>query len=73
MTDPLDPTTAAIEAQNKERDQRRSACTDVEVMNVLFVQGYDQAVREIRDHFAKMGNGYVVAVIEEIWLKKEPS
>jgi hypothetical protein len=35
------------------------------------VKGYDQAVHEIRDHFAKVHNGYIVAVIEEIWLKKK--
>ena len=30
----------------------------------------DPAVREIRDHFKKVENGYSVAVIEQIWLKE---
>jgi hypothetical protein len=32
-----------------------------------FEKGYDQAVREIRDHFAKVGDHGVVHVIESIW------
>ena len=59
-----------------------AAYTDVEVLkaeggrlsslaDTRFVEGYDQAVREIRDHFTKVENGYIVAVIEEIWLKKK--
>lgn len=58
-----------------------AAYTDVEVVaadrdrlsklgDTMFVEGYDQAVREIRDHFAKVDNGFIVAVIEQIWLKE---
>jgi hypothetical protein len=54
-----------IEALKAERD-RLSAVDDPS-----FAKGYDQAVHEIRDHFAKVHNGYIVAVIEEIWLKKK--
>ncbi len=87
----IDPTTAAIAAQNADRDQLRSdvtrleralvaAHTEIESVkadrdrlaklgDTMFVEGYDQAVREIRDHFKKVENGYIVAVIEQIWLK----
>ena len=84
MTAPLDPTTAAMTAQIAERDQLRTenvrlgqalvtALTEIEVLKTerTFAKGYDQAVHEIRDHFAKVHNGYIVAVIEEIWLKKK--
>ena len=55
---------AAIATAREERD-RLAARGDA-----LFVEGYDQAVREIRDHFKKVNDGYVVAVIEETWLKE---
>lgn len=35
----------------------------------LFVEGYDQAVREIRDHFAEAGDVTAVTEIETIWMK----
>jgi len=93
VTEPsLDPTTAAIEAQNAERDQLRAdnarleralvaAYTEIEVIkadrdrlagcgDASFVAGYDQAVLEIRDHFAKAGDHAVVNVIEATWLKR---
>jgi hypothetical protein len=54
-----------IEVLKTERDQL-SASADR-----TFAKGYDQAVHEIRDHFAKVHNGYIVSVIEEIWLKKK--
>lgn len=81
---PLDPTTAAIEAQIEERDRLRAenarlskalveACTEVEVVKAdwdrMFVEGYNQAVREIRKHFAEAGRPDVVHEIEKIWLK----
>lgn len=63
-----DPTTAALEEQIAERNrlraeiERLSDCAEAE-----FRKGYDQAVHEIRDHFVKVDNGYIVAVIEQIW------
>ena len=88
----VDPTTAAIEASNIERDQLRAevprleralvaAYTEVEVIkadrdrlaglgDALFVEGYDQAVREIRDHFAKQQQTDVAAEIDKIWRKE---
>lgn len=36
-----------------------------------FSQGYDQAVREIRDHFAQAKAVDTVGEIEKIWLRKE--
>jgi len=57
-----------------------AAYTDVEVLtadrdrlstrgDALFVEGYDQAVREIRDHFKQARQAEVVVEIEKIWLK----
>jgi hypothetical protein len=43
------------------------------IVDLAFEKGYDQAVREIRDHFKKVENGYIVAVIEQIWLKEKTS
>ena len=62
-----------------------AACTEIEVVtadrgrlstlstrgDAMFVDGYDQAVREIRDHFAKAKAVEVVAEIEKIWLDKK--
>lgn len=65
-----DPTTAAIEAQNAERDQLRAEVARLDkIGDALFVEGYDQAVREIRDHFKKSRQTDVVAEIEKIWMK----
>ena len=36
-----------------------------------FVEGYDQAVAEIRGHFAARGQSEVVAEIDETWARKE--
>ena len=80
MTIVIDPTTTAIETTNDDRDNLRAevlrleralaaARTDVEVGNALFVMGYDQAVREIRDHFKKARQDDVVAEVEKIWIK----
>lgn len=35
-----------------------------------FEKGYDQAVREIRDHFKKQNDSDVWGVIEKIWIKE---
>ncbi len=126
---PLDPTTAAIAAQNAERDHLReevprleralvAAYTEIEVIkaerdadrrgrdtaerdrdtehgraelcsqdaravhaeaawlkklgDTMFEEGYDQAVREIRDHFAKQRQTEVVAEIDKTWRKEGP-
>jgi hypothetical protein len=50
-----------VEVAKSERD-RLSKLGDT-----LFEKGYDQAAREIRDHFAKSGDHGVVHVIESIW------
>jgi hypothetical protein len=68
----LDPTTVAIEDQIAERDRLRaevdrlSGIVDAEFAKVdaEFAKGYDQAVRAIRDHFAKSGQHGVVAEID---------
>lgn len=70
-----------------ERDHLRVLADDAEVLraegfrlrkitdeaDAAFEKGHDQAVHEIRDHFAKVDNGYVVAVIEMIWMKEKSS
>lgn len=61
-----------------------AAYTDIEVVkadrdrlakvgDVLLVEGYNQAVREIRDHFAKAKETEIVAEIEKIWLEDKRS
>lgn len=66
-----DPTTTAITAQNEERDR---LCAEVvrltKIGDLMFAQGYDQAVREIRDHFKKAQMTDVVAAVETIWMRK---
>ena len=80
-----DPTTVAIEARNEALDQLRAENLRLsnalvegvkthrdllsKVGDALFVEGYDQAVREICDHFNKACQDTVVAEIEKIWLK----
>ena len=41
--------------------------------DAMFVEGCDQAVREIRDHFKKLQQAEVVAEIEKTWLKGQAS
>lgn len=50
-----------VEALKAEQDHR------VRLGDATFEKGYDQAAREIRDHFAKAGDHGVVHVIEGIW------
>ena len=84
----MDPTTARIEALNAERDQLRAendrlskalaaSYTNAEVLKAehdrIFVQGYNQAVLEIRDHFKKDRQLETVSEIEKIWLKEKLS
>lgn len=69
-----DPTTAAIEAMNDERDHLRAEVARLsKIGDALFVEGYDQAVREIRDHFSKTRQADVAREIEAIWLKDPAS
>jgi phage gp36-like protein len=65
-----DPTTAAIADQIAERERLRAEVERLtKIVDGEFEKGYDQAVREIRDHFEEVGNGYIVAVIEQIFGK----
>jgi len=70
----IDPTTASVEAANAERER---LCTEVDRLKKIgdasFVEGYDQAVGEIRDHFKKAQQADVVAEIEKIWMKDKRS
>ena len=61
-----------------------AAYTDIEVVtadrdrfsklgDAMFVEGYDEAVREIRDHFRKVKETEIVTEIEKIWLKEKLS
>lgn len=66
----IDPTTAAIEDQIAERDHLRAEVARLgKIGDALFGEGYDQAVREIRDHFKKIGQLEIAAEIEKIWMK----
>ena len=61
-----DPTTAAIIDQIADRDRLRAEVRRLsEIVDGGFDKGYDQAVQEIRDHFASRRD--VVAEIDEIW------
>lgn len=64
--------TDAIEAANAERAQLRAEVDRLSKTLAAYEAtdlGYDQAVREIRDHFKKRGDGEVVKEIEAIWMK----
>ncbi len=72
-----------LHAENQRlRRELVAACTEVEVVKAerdrffklgdsLFVEGYNQAVCEIRDHFAKAKNTEVIAEIEKLWFQQE--
>lgn len=61
-----DPSTQVIVDQTTERDFLRSEVRRLSAkVDVAFAEGYDQAVQEVRGHFA--GRRDVVAEIEEIW------
>lgn len=69
-----DPTTAAIEELNDERARLRAEVERLQkIGDAMFVEGYDQAVGEIRDHFRKLKELEVVAEIEKIWTKDKLS
>lgn len=60
---------AAIAA---ERDRLRVEIDRLKTIgNTMFVEGYDQAVGEIRDHFRKAGQHEVVATVETTWMKDQ--
>lgn len=68
-----------LRAENSRlRRELTAAYTEVETLkaeritraDASFVAGYDQAVVEIRDHFAKTGGHDVVNVIEATWLRR---
>lgn len=62
---------AAIAA---ERDRLREEVERLKtISDTMFVEGYDQALGEIRDHFRKAKQIEVVAEIEAIWMKDKLS
>jgi len=81
----LRPETVSIEVRNEALDQLRAENLRLskvfvegvkthrdllsKVGDALFVDGYDQAVREIRDHFKKASQDEVAAEVEKIWRK----
>ena len=65
-----DPTIAAMEARNAEYDRLRSEVVRLtQAANTMFAMGYDQAVKEIREHFVKIEQPAIAAMIEANWLK----
>jgi hypothetical protein len=61
-----DPSTQAIVDQTTERNFLRAEVRRLSAkVDAAFAEGYDQAVQEVRGHFA--GRRDVVAEIEEIW------
>jgi hypothetical protein len=69
MTDDL--ITAAIAAQNAERDRLRSEVAWLtKAVETAFAKGYDQAVQEIHAHFAKSGQHDVAHVIDVHFRKR---
>ena len=56
-----------------ERDQLRAEADRLtKIGETMFVEGFDQAVGEIRDHFRKT-DAAVVTEIEKIWMKDKLS
>ena len=65
-----DPTIAAMEARNAEHERLRSEVVRLtQAANTMFALGYDQAAKEIRDHFSKAGQHDIAAIIEARWIK----
>ena len=62
------------QAVGAERDQLRVEANRLKTIGeTMFVEGYDQAVAEIRDHFRKAKDTEVVAEIEKTWLQDKLS
>ncbi len=58
------------QAVSAARDQLRVEADRLKTIgDTMFVEGYDQAVGEIRDYFRKAKDTEVVAEIEKIWFK----
>ena len=65
-----DPTIASMEARNNEHERLRSEVVRLtQAANTMFAMGYDQAAKEIRDHFSKIDQPAIAAMIEAIWIK----
>ncbi len=62
------------EAVSSERDLLRAEAERAKkIGDTMFIEGYDQAVVEIRDHFRKAKETAVVAEVEKIWMKDKLS
>ena len=62
------------EAVSADRDRLGAEVDRLKkIVDTMFVEGYDQAVGEIRDHFRKAKESDSVAAIEKIWLKDKLS
>ena len=62
------------EALGAERDRLGAETNRLKkIGDTMFVEGYDQAVGEIRDHFRKAKEANVVAEVEKIWMKDKQS
>ena len=62
------------EAVSAERDRYRAEAERLtKIGETMFVEGYDQAVEEIRDHFRTAKQPEIVAEIEKIWMKDKLS
>ena len=63
-----------VEAVSADRDRLGAEVARLKkIGDTMFVEGYDQAVGEIRDHFRKVDAEIVAKEIEKIWLKDKLS
>lgn len=62
------------EAVSADRDRLGAEVDRLKkIGDTMFVEGYDQAVGEIRDHFRKAKETDVVAEVEKVWMKDQLS
>ena len=62
------------EAVSAERDFYRTEADRLKkIGETMFVEGYDQAVEQIRDHFRTAKQPEVVAEVEKLWMKDKLS
>ena len=62
------------EAVSADRDRLGAEVDRLKkIVDTMFVEGYDQAVGEIRDHFRKAKATEVATEIEKIWIPKKVS